>query len=97
MLNIIKKTKKDYKKQLIKNIKNLLKKKKEKSNNMVVKVIKTSQEMKKINWLSIKIYYRMRKSNLLELQVSILIQKTLFLYKKKYKFFWIFRPSKFLP
>ena len=29
--------------------------------------------MKKINWLSTKIYYRMRKSTLLELQESILI------------------------
>ena len=45
----------------MKDIKIFLKKKKNKTNNMVMKVIKISQKMKKINWLSIEKYYKMRK------------------------------------
>ena len=53
MQNIIKKTKKDYKKKLPKDIRNFLKKKKKKSDNMVVNVTLMSIEKK---------YYRMRKN-----------------------------------
>ena len=48
----------------MKDIKIFLKKKKNKTNNMVMKVIKISQKMKKINWLSIEKYYKMRKKTL---------------------------------
>ena len=43
----MKKIKKDYQKKLVKDIKIFLKKKKKKINNMVVKVTKISQKMKK--------------------------------------------------
>ena len=46
--------KKDYKKKLVNDTKIYLRKKKKKSNNIVVNVTKISQEMKKINWLSIE-------------------------------------------
>ena len=62
-LNIIKKTKKDYKK-LVKDIKIFRKKKKKKSVNMFVNITKIIQKMKKPNWLSIEKYYRMRKKML---------------------------------
>ena len=51
-LDIIKKIKKDCKRNLVKDIKIFPKKKKKKSDNMVVKVAKISQKTKKINWLS---------------------------------------------
>ena len=53
-MDIIKKIKKDYKRKLVRDIKDFLNKKKEKSDNMVVNVTKTSQKMKKRNWLSIE-------------------------------------------
>ena len=62
-LNIIKKTKKDYKK-LVKDIKIFRKQKKKKSVNMFVNITKIFQKMKKPIWLSIEKYYRMRKKML---------------------------------
>ena len=53
-LNIIKKIKVGYKKNLLKDIKIFLKKKKKKSGNMVVNVTKIYLKMKKINWLSME-------------------------------------------
>ena len=53
-MDIIKKIKKDYKRKLVRDIKDFLNKKKEKSDNMVVNVTKTSQKMKKRKWLSIE-------------------------------------------
>ena len=53
-LNIIKKIKVGYKKNLLKDIKIFLKKKKKKSDNMVVNVTKIYLKMKKINWLSME-------------------------------------------
>ena len=53
-LNSIKKIKKDCQKKVVKDIKIFLMKNKKKSYNMVVSVTKTSQKMKKINWLSIE-------------------------------------------
>ena len=53
-LNIIKKIKKDYEKNLVKDIKIFLKRKKKKRDNMVVNVTKIFKKMKKINGLSIK-------------------------------------------
>ena len=41
-------------KKLVKDIKIFLKKEKKKSDNIVVKVTKNSQKMKKRNWLSIE-------------------------------------------
>ena len=46
----------------MKDLKILLKKKNTKRENMVMKDIKISQEMKNKNWLSIKRYCEMRKS-----------------------------------
>ena len=46
----------------MKDLKILLKKKKTKRENMVIKDIKISQEMKNKSWLSIKRYYEMRKT-----------------------------------
>ena len=48
------KIKKDYKKQLIKDVKIFLKNKKKKSGNMVVNVTKISQKMKNKSLLSIE-------------------------------------------
>ena len=65
-LNIIKKIKKDYKKKLVIDIRIFLRNKKKKSVNMVVKVTKISQNIKKINCLSIgKNIRKIRKNTLL--------------------------------
>ena len=53
-LNIIKKIKKGYKKELVKDIKVFLKKKKKKSDNIVMNVTKISQKMKNKSFLSIE-------------------------------------------
>ena len=63
-LNIIKKKKKDCKKNLVKNIKVFPKKKKKKSNNMVENLAKTSQKMKNKLVEYRQKYYRMRKNAL---------------------------------
>ena len=68
--NFIKKIKKEYKRKLVKDIKIFLNEKKEKSHNMVVKVTKFSQKIKK-NKKQKKLveqrkkYFRMTKSTLL--------------------------------
>ena len=65
-LNIIKKIKKDYKKKLVIDIRIFLRNKKKTSVNMVVKVTKISQKIKKINCLSIgKNIKKIRKNTLL--------------------------------
>ena len=56
------KIKKDYKKQLTKDVKIFLKNKKKKSENIVVNVTKISQKMKNKSLLSIESCYRIRKN-----------------------------------
>ena len=64
-LNIIKKIKKDCKKNLVKDIKIFLRKKKKKADNMVVKITKFSQKINKKVVEYRKKYCRMTKNALL--------------------------------
>ena len=61
IVDIIKKTKKCYKKGSVKGNKIFLKKKKN-SNSMVANYIKIFLKVKSKNWLSIKKYYKMWKN-----------------------------------